>query len=663
MPHLFKLSSQPSYSVLVIIAIALFSPKFGQAQGFPPISQDELKMTSEPQAPGAPAVILFREVDRDDNGLTSHEDHYLRVKILTEEGRQQGNVEIAFNKADQDVVNIHARTIHPDGSVVDFDGKVMEKLIEKTQGFKYLAKTFSLPDVQVGSIIEYRFTYDFKEHMLFESHWVVSSNLFTKSARFALKPYVPRFNNPWNVRWTWQGLPSGITPAQGPDRVVRMEVQNIPAFQMEDFMPPPNELKARVDFIYENEYFDREPDGYWRHVGKKRYEALESFVGKHKTMDEAVAQIVSPSDPPEVKLRKIYDRVQQIRNTSYEIRKSAQEEKRDKEKPAENVEEVWKRGYGTGVQLTWLYLGLVRAAGFEAYGVWASSRRSYFFTPKTMENRKLSANVVLVKLNGKDLFFDPGAAFTPFGMLTWSETGTPGLCLDKNGGTWVKTSLPQSSESRMERSAKLKLTESGTLEGAVTVTYTGLEAMYHRLDVRNADDVTRKKFLETRLRNQLPVAGEVELTNKPDWTDSESPLVAEFNVSIPGWASNAGKRTAVPAAVFTAIEKRLFEHAERVHPIYIEYPYQKIDDVAIELPAGWQISSVPSPQLLDGHIVTYTLKVENDHATLHLTRKLTWDFLFLEPKYYSALRNFFQNVRTSDDQQIVLQPAASAAGS
>ncbi len=215
----------------------------------------------------------------------------------------------------------------------------------------------------------------------------------------------------------------------------------------------------------------------------------------------------------------------------------------------------------------------------------------------------------------------------------------------------------------MERSAKLKLTESGTLEGAVTVTYTGLEAMYHRLDVRNADDVTRKKFLETRLRNQLPVAGEVELTNKPDWTDSESPLVAEFNVSIPGWASNAGKRTAVPAAVFTAIEKRLFEHAERVHPIYIEYPYQKIDDVAIELPAGWQISSVPSPQLLDGHIVTYTLKVENDHATLHLTRKLTWDFLFLEPKYYSALRNFFQNVRTSDDQQIVLQPAASAAGS
>ena len=81
-----------------------------------------------------------------------------------------------------------------------------------------------------------------------------------------------------------------------------------------------------------------------------------------------MAQIVSPNDTPDVKLRKIYDRVQQIRNKSYELQKTEQEEKREKEKAAENVEDVWKRGYGNGMQLTWLFLGLVRAAGFQAYG-------------------------------------------------------------------------------------------------------------------------------------------------------------------------------------------------------------------------------------------------------------------------------------------------------
>jgi len=122
-----------------------------------------------------------------------------------------------------------------------------------------------------------------------------------------------------------------------------------------------------------------------------------------------------------------------------------------------NVEDVCKRSYGSGVQLTWLYLALVRAVGFEAYGCWVSNRRQYFFNPKTMQPGKLDSNLVQVNLNGNALYFDPGAEFTPFGMLIWSETGVTGLRLDKNGGSWIQTPLPKSSGSRIERKASLKL--------------------------------------------------------------------------------------------------------------------------------------------------------------------------------------------------------------
>ena len=192
-------------------------------------------------------------------------------------------------------------------------------------------------------------------------------------------------------------------------------------------MPPPNELKSRVDFVYEKIMAARDQATYWKDFGKKRNGELESFVGKRKAMEQAVSEIVAPNDSQDVKLRKIYDRVQQIRNTTYELRKTEQEEKREKEKPPGNVEEIWKRGYGNGIDLTWLFLGLVRAAGFEAYGCWVSGRGEYFFTPVTMQSAKLDSNVVLVKLNGKDVYFDPGGAFTPFGLLTWSETGVHGL--------------------------------------------------------------------------------------------------------------------------------------------------------------------------------------------------------------------------------------------
>lgn len=644
--------------VMVVLALATVCPSSSWAgTGFQPVNPEELKMTGDPKAPGAPAIILYRQVDRDDNGRTSHEDNYYRVKILTEEGRKYADVEIPFAKGRNDVSGIRARTIKPDGSIRDFDGKVFEKTIEKSRGSKYLAKTFSLPEVQPGSIIEYYYSYDLEEGIIFDSNWILTDELFTKSAKFSLKPY-----RNFNLRWTSNSLPAGTSmPKEGPDHIVRLEAHDIPAFQREDFMPPENEVKSRVNFIYSQDFPESDANRFWKQVGKKKNGALEGFLGKRKAMEEAVGQIVSPNDAPEVKLRKIYDRVQKIRNTSYEIRKTEQEAQRDKEKSATNVEEVWKRGYGDGVQLTWLYLALVRAAGFEAYGCWVSDRRQYFFTPVTMQPEKLDANVVLVKLNGKDLYFDPGAEFTPFGLLIWTETGTPGLRLDGDGGTWITTTLPESAESQILRNAKLKLSDTGDLEGKLTVTYTGLEGMYRRLEVRNEDEVERKKFLEDELKEQIPAAAELELTNKPDWASSETPLVAELDVKIPGWVSSAGKRAVLPVGFFAADEKRVFEHAQRVHPIYFEYPHEKIDDVTIELPTGWQVSSVPAPQTKDAKVVLYDLKMESSNGTVRVTRKLNIDLLLLEQKYYAALRNFFQTVRTGDEEQILLQPGTASA--
>ncbi len=574
-------------------------------------------MTSEPLAPGAPAIILFRQVDRDDNGRTSHEDNYLRIKILTEEGRKNADVEIPFIQGSNDVVHVRARTIRPDGSIAEFDGKVLEKTIEKTRGFKYVVKTFNLPDVQVGSVIEYFFTYDYKEYSLYDSHWILSQELFTKAAKFSLKPYSGSFENPFRIRWAWHELPKGTAqPQEGADHIIRLEAHNIQAFQIEDFMPPENEMKARVDFIYSDEAFEPDVSKYWKQVGKKLNARVESFVGKRKAMEEAVGQIVSPNDAPEVKLRKIYDRVQQLRNTSYELRKTEQEQKREKEKEPANVEEVWKRGYARGVDLTWLFLGLVRAAGFEAYPVYVSDRNNSFFTPSIMDRTRLDANVVLVKVNGKDLYFDPGAALAPFGLLIWPESGVVGLRLDKDGGAWIQSTLPRSSESRTERKASLKLSDTGDLEG---------------------------------------------ITNQPDWKSASQPLVAEFSVKIPGWVSGAGRRALLPVGIFSATEKHVFEHTNRVHPIYFKFPFEKVDDITIDLPTNWEVQSLPKPQNQDAHIVTYTLQAEKGANSIHLTRRMMVEVLLLDPKYYPALRDFFQVVRTGDEGQIVLQPGAASA--
>jgi len=643
------------FFVIVLLPTSLWSISFQ------PVSPDELKMTTEPKAAGAPAIILFREVDRDDRGRTAHEDVYFRIKILTEEGRKYGDIEIPFFKNQGAIVNIHARTIKPDGTIVDFNGKAFDKSIVKARGLKYMAKTFTMPDVQVGSILEYYYTEDLAEHLIFDSHWILSNELFTKKAKFSLKPYTSSYNL-YHVSWRWNRLPPGTgEPVQAPNSVITLESNDIPAFQTEDYMPPENELKSRVDFIYSDDEIERDPDKYWKKLGKKRNDQMESFISKRKAMEQAVASIVSPGDSPEVKLQKIYARVQQIRNTSYEQEKTEQEEKRSKEKEPDNVEAIWKKQYGNGAELTWLFLALARAAGFEASGMWVADRRNYFFYPNTMDGRRLDANVVVVKLNGKDFFLDPGAEFIPFGMLPWMETGVQGLKLDKDGGTWATTSMPAGSESAIQRKAELKLSDTGELEGKLVVTYTGLEASQRRVDQRFSDDAEHKKFLEDEVKEAIPIGCEVELTNQPDWKNSASPLIAEYSLKVPGWISAAGRRALLPVGLFSAPEKRLFDHANRVHPIYFEFPFQRSDQITINLPLGWQISSVPEPKNVDAKAITYNLEARNEKGALHLNRVLNVDVVLLPKENYDALRRIFQVVRTVDEEQVALSPGAATS--
>jgi len=649
--------------LLIFVFAALLSRPFLPATSgdeWQPIDPADLKMTSEPKAPGAPAIYLYRQVDRKDAGHAATEYNYVRIKILTEEGRQYANVEIPYYKQDASVniSNIRARAIRPDGTVINFDGKIYDKTIEKTKGTKIRAKTFSIPDVQVGSIVEYHFNYDFQDYYIFDSHWVVSDQLFTRVAKFSLKPYPE-----WAVRWSWPaGLPPGtVPPKQDPDNVVRMTANDIPAFEVEDYMPPENELKCRVLFVYSQEGFEPDPAKYWRKFGKKHYDALESFVGKRKELESFVSGVVSPNDSQDVKLRKIYARVQDFRNLSYEPRKSAEEEKRDKQKKIENAADVLKSGYGTGADLTWLFVGLARAAGFEASGGFVATRDDYFFKQNRMNSAELNSNVAIVKVDGKDLFFDPGSAFIPYGLLPWMETGVSGLKLNKDGGVWIDTPMPLSADSQVIRKADFKISDEGTLEGKVTVTYTGLEAATRRQSFRNQDAEARKKYLEDTLKEYVPATIDVELKNQPDWASSEKPLVADYEVKIPGWVSSAGRRALMPAGIFCSTEKRMFEHANRVNAIYFQYPHRKTDDVTVELPAGWKVGSLPKPADQDAKAAEYILTVEEKTGAVHVTRTLRNDLVLLQKENYPILRNFFLVVKSSDEKQIVFEPGAAAA--
>src|SRR5262252_8125788 len=134
----------------LLLSLALLLPGLcladGPSQGWVPLTSQELEMKEVPGNPGARAIQLYFA------NYISETDHseffYYRIKILKESGRSLANVEIPVpSYLGVKLQDLQARTIQPNGKIVDFTGTPFERVVVKGRGFKFLAETFTLPDV------------------------------------------------------------------------------------------------------------------------------------------------------------------------------------------------------------------------------------------------------------------------------------------------------------------------------------------------------------------------------------------------------------------------------------------------------------------------------------------------------------------------------------
>jgi hypothetical protein len=616
-----------------------------------PIDPSDLSTTSEPLAPGAQAIYLYREIAQDDN--LGYADYYERIKILTDEGKKWGNVEIPYLAGAQNVSNIAGRTIHPDGTISVWQGKALDQTYVKAHGVKVLEKTFSMPDVETGSIIEYKYRVGWDSNMLYRTTWFVTGDLFTRKLNFTLTPYGEEY-----VLYQWQRLGPGVSPTRAADGTITYIGQNVPGVESEDFRPPNDVIEAKIDFYYADAPH-KDANKYWKAIGKTWNDAADKFIGRSSGIRDEANNVAPASDPPETRLRKLYARAQQVRNLSYGTEKTAAEIKAEKLKDNANAEDVLKNGYGYGNQINMFFVALARAAGFDASFVWVSDRADFFFNSRILDARQLEyANVDMVTLNGQNLFFDPGEAHCAFGELTWQETGVQGLKLDSTGGAFVTTTPSKSSDAVTARTATLQMGDDGMLQGKLVATFSGQEAMDRRQIADSQDDVVRRKTLTDEVTSWLSDGATATLTNQPDWSGSDSTLRAEFDVRMKPVGANSGHLMLLSEDFF-ATPLPEFDHPLRTYPIYFDYPWEYHDDVTMTLPLLLQAGDLPAPVDHSTPFGTYQLSCASQPGALHFQRTVTLAGIYYDVQYYSQLRDYLDEVRHGDQQQVMLHVAGA----
>jgi hypothetical protein len=648
---------------IVITSIMVLTGAHALADAWIKPTPEELQMTEEPAAPGAAAVYLLRDELADDK-LHVHTT-YVRLKVLTEKGKQYADQEIPYEGTQFKIFGVEGRTIHSDGTVIPFTGKPYQKVLEKGGKEKYKATVFTLPDVQVGSILEYRYVLSYESNVMFSPHWYLQGPLYVRKAHFQFVPSErllrDSHDNVMPARVAYAAyLPKGSSVVYSPAaKYYTLDVEKIPPFDEEEFMPPMRNYSLRALFYYT---VARTAEEYWANEGKYWSKNVDRFIDSGK-LSPIASQIVSPTDTPAQKLQKIYVAVMNLENTSFTREHTGAENKAEGIK-VKTAADIWEQKRGSRDELTRLFVGLARAAGFKAYVGVVTNRDRNLFLDDYLDWSQLDDEIAIVEVEGKEQFFDPGERYAEFGLLHWKHTSTQGVRQTDKGAVIFLTPIPAYQSTGQIRTAYLEIQPDGKVSGSLRISLTGNRALsWRQLALRNGDDALKEQF-EEMVQREMPPGIEVKVNHFLSLTESDKTFQGILDVSGTMGTATA-KRVFLPTTFFEASSHPLFALDKRTLPIDLDYPLMMQDKVTIKLPPAYQIESLPKDvEVSYAPNAYYRTKFTREPGVVQSERVFVLGNVIYKADEYPALKGFYQKVNAKDKEPAVLQftQAASAAG-
>ena len=622
------------------------------------VDSTELTLKTGMVEKDADAEVLFWEVRIDDSSVEELAlKNYVRIKVFTDRGKEsQSKVDLPYSGSAK-IKDIAARVIKSDGTIVELKKQdIFERTIVKASGLKVKSKSFALPGIEPGAIIEYRWQEVYPGASASGLRLHFQRDIPAREITYYLKPYQGLIYNTFHME--------EAKFVKDKDNFFKMTKTNMPAYREEPRMPPEDQVRAWVFLNYTR---DTKIDvaKYWKDIGRAYFEGTKDEMKANDEVKAAVAQIIGDASTPEQKLERIYDFCRtKIKNISDDASTLSDEEKkkfRGNKSPADTL----KKGGGTSTNIDYLFGALAKAAGFDARLAVSGSRADFFFDPAVASERLLASSFIAVRVGEGWQFFSPAEMYTTFGMLGWPEEGQDALITDAKEPSWFSTGISAPGKSLEKRTGKLRLLEDGTLEGDIKIEYTGHLGFDKKEYNDDESPAEREEILKRMITARMSTA-EVTDIKVENVTDPVKPFTYSYHVRVPGYAQRTGKRLFFQPGYFSHGAGSLFTSASRKHDVYFNYPWSEHDLITIDLPEGFALDNADTPQPITPEMTKQLsaqrikIGVSTDGRMLRYEREFFFggggNVLF-PVSSYPAIRQLFDVMAKANDHTLTLKQA------
>jgi hypothetical protein len=428
--------------------------------------------------PDSSAVVVraAQTFTLDKNGNKTEE--YFRVlEVFTLTGREKfSDFRIPFDKNDEKVEVLLAKTFKPDSSSVDVEQKAINDvtppaLAEAEMYANILHRVLSFPSVDPGNVLAIRYKKDKEKAENIDG--LVLFQFDEPIVRKELKIIIPQEKS---LRYRIKSLKADFAEeGVGGEKIYSLLATDSPQIKPEEFMPPLDELASRVIF---STFKD------WEEACLQFSDSFFEAVNPSEEIKKITEEIVKGASSQDDKIKKIFFFVaKEIRNVRFKFGEGGYD--------VHHAETVLKNRYGDWKDKSALLVTMLKAAGVAAYPVLINSR-SIAPEEDVPTLKQFDAILVAVPGDRKEdyLFLNPFADDSLFGYF-FEGKDAKGLMVKPGVVEFTPVRCLPEAESVLRNDVSVEIDEKGDIQGKIS---SELSGFFDKIGRQQLKDKTAKEL-------------------------------------------------------------------------------------------------------------------------------------------------------------------------
>lgn len=384
----------------------------------------------------------------------------------------------------------------------------------------------------------------------------------------------------------------------------------------------------------------------WKAFGKWYYELGKDTRELPAEAKAEVDELISGVDSEEEKVRILFDYLQaKSRYVSIQLGIGGW-------KPF-SAEYVYNNSYGDCKALTNYMQAVLDYVGIKAEGVLIYRGINQGRMNVDFPSNQFNHIILRVTLSsGEVIWLECTSKYYPPNHIGPDNEGKNALLITPDGGEVIQTPERAYTENATDRVWRFKVLEDGAAEMEATVKETGIS---QDLLLRAVLPVSEKERLDWLHESLEADNSKITDYNFSKLSEIDDFALYEYTAELLDYVRSSSKRLYIPVNKMNRWRFSIPENEEREYSLHLGYAFMESDSVVFETPEGYEIEASPSNVEIDHHFGEFrTSFIMNEKKEITYKRYFALKENTIEPQDYSVLKEFFDQVKYADQQQLVL---------